>query len=93
LIQTIGGESELLTLCVDPDHQRRGVGAALMDLWLAQSDVTRFFLEVAADNAGAMALYHRCGFAEVARRKGYYTRADGGRVDAVILHLVRTGAT
>ena len=48
-----------------PDHRRRGLGtrltAALL-AWGAQQGATSAFLQVAASNAGARALYERSGF-------------------------------
>ena len=41
-------------------------------------------LEVRGGNDAAMALYHKLGFREVGRRKGYY--AKGGE-DAVLMDL------
>jgi ribosomal-protein-alanine N-acetyltransferase len=43
------------------------------------------FLEVAADNPGAIRLYERAGFATVGRRSGYYGRRQGGSVDAIVM--------
>lgn len=77
-------EAEILTLCVHPAHRRQGKAGLLLRL-LAQ-DVESIFLEVAADNAAARALYHAHGFAETGRRKGYYARAGGDKVDALTLH-------
>ncbi|MEM9871975.1 MAG: ribosomal protein S18-alanine N-acetyltransferase [Pseudomonadota bacterium] len=86
LWRATAGEAELLTIAVHPAHQGRGLGQALMRDWMAdaahQADIA--FLEVAADNAAACALYAKCGFDEVARRTDYYTRA-GGKADALIL--------
>ena len=48
---------------------------------------TAAFLEVAADNAGAAALYRRLDWVEAGRRKGYVRRLDGGRVDALVMRL------
>jgi ribosomal-protein-alanine N-acetyltransferase len=53
----------------------------------AAQGATRLFLEVADDNAAALALYARAGFSEAGRRPGYYARPDGGRQDALILAL------
>jgi ribosomal-protein-alanine N-acetyltransferase len=47
-------------------------------------------LEVAVDNAAALRLYRRAGFAEAGRRRGYYER-PGGRVDALVLTRVLHG--
>jgi ribosomal-protein-alanine N-acetyltransferase len=46
------------------------------------------FLEVAAENEAALALYSTLGFSPAGRRVKYYGRPDGPAVDAVIL---RTG--
>ena len=43
---------------------------------------TSMFLEVAADNESAQALYTTFGFVEVGRREGYYQRPDGSRMNA-----------
>ena len=43
------------------------------------------FLEVAKDNASALALYERFGFVEVGERAGYYHRSDGTRATAIIM--------
>jgi ribosomal-protein-alanine N-acetyltransferase len=53
----------------------------------AARGATRLFLEVADDNAAALALYARAGFSEAGRRPGYYARPDGVRQDALILAL------
>jgi ribosomal-protein-alanine N-acetyltransferase len=42
------------------------------------------FLEVAEDNAAAIALYANNKFVEVGRRPGYYSRKDG-RVTALVM--------
>ena len=47
----------------------------------------RLFLEVAADNAAALALYRTAGMAETGRRADYYRR-PGGAVDALVLSKV-----
>ncbi|MFN3353964.1 MAG: ribosomal protein S18-alanine N-acetyltransferase [Brevundimonas sp.] len=80
-------EAEILTLAVDPDRRRAGIGRALVETAaedLASEGATRLFLEVAVDNAAARALYAATGFAEAGVRRGYYARA-GGAVDALVL--------
>jgi ribosomal-protein-alanine N-acetyltransferase len=47
----------------------------------------RLYLEVAAGNVAARALYDRLGFQECGRRRGYYARADGVAEDAINLNL------
>lgn len=87
LTRTVGGESELLTLAVNPTHQRRGIGRNLTLEWLAAIDgmADTAFLEVAADNTSAQRLYLDSGFVEVARRTAYYARKNATSVDAVVM--------
>ncbi len=82
-----GGEGEVLSLAVAVPARRRGLGRSLLARLaaeLADFGAARLFLEVAADNAGALALYGDGGFRPVGRRKGYYQR-PGGPVDALVL--------
>ncbi len=87
LTRTVAGESELLTLAVDPAFQRQGIGHALTRAWLeAIADTAQSaFLEVAADNVGARALYAKLGFDVVATRPVYYTRKNAAHVDAIVM--------
>lgn len=86
--RAVADEAELLTLAVDPNHRRAGHGRALVAAFLDESrqkHAATAFLEVAADNAPAIALYHSAGFTESGRRPRYYAAADGTRRDALIL--------
>ena len=81
-------EAEILSVGVATAWQRRGLGGQLageLAATLVRSGVQRLFLEVAADNAPALALYFRQGFRSVARRKGYYERRDEPAADALVL--------
>jgi ribosomal-protein-alanine N-acetyltransferase len=85
LVRTVAGESELLLIAVAPDHHRRGIGAALLDDFLARAraaGVARVHLEVRDGNA-ATHLYRAAGFAPVGRRRNYYRAVDGQRYDAL----------
>jgi len=84
LVRQAAGEAEILTLAVAPAARRRGLGRALVNQALASLDHADLFLEVAADNAAAIALYEGAGFAAVGRRRGYYARPEG-RADALVL--------
>lgn len=86
--RVIADEAELLTLATDPQHQRRGLGRMMLDAYHAQAverGATRSFLEVAADNFGAIALYESAGYKSDGRRPGYYHMQNGARVDAVLM--------
>lgn len=88
LALVVGGEAEVLTLCVDPAARRRGVARALLaDLYAAAcvARASRIVLEVAADNETARALYAAEGFAAVGRRAFYYRRPAAVATDALIL--------
>lgn len=81
-------EAEVLSIAVDKTVRAKGGGAALLGRHLgrlAGEGVRRVVLEVDEDNAAALALYARFGFAEVGRRKAYYARADGTKGVARVL--------
>lgn len=88
--QTAVDEAEVLSIGVSTGHQRHGIGDRLLR-GLVQSlkarGIDRLFLEVAAGNAAARALYIRQGFREIGRRKAYYRYADGRTDDALNLAL------
>ncbi|QUJ76912.1 GNAT family N-acetyltransferase [Sulfitobacter albidus] len=91
LTRTVAGESELLTLATAPAARRRGRACGLLTDWLASlSPGDRAFLEVAADNIPARALYTALGFAQTGLRRGYYARRDGPAVDAVLMSRAMT---
>ncbi len=86
--RVIADEAELLTLAVAPEARRRGIGAALVGAFLARSaerGAATAFLEVAADNAAAIALYSAAGFARTGLRKGYFRHPEGRPIDALIM--------
>ena len=87
LCRSIAGEAEVLTLAVRPAARRRGIGRALLEaaLVVVQPTAASMFLEVAADNPGAVALYEGAGFETVGRRAGYYGRPSDGSVDAIVM--------
>ena len=85
LDQCLGPEGEILTLGVAPAWRRRGVASALVQDLIVRAlagGARRLLLEVAADNAAALALYTSLGFARQGIRRHYYRRAQGPAVDA-----------
>lgn len=90
LEQCLGPEGEILTLGVAPAARRCGVARALLGDLIARAraaGVRRLLLEVAADNAGALALYEGLGFRRQGTRRHYYRRGSGPAVDAWRLGL------
>lgn len=88
LAQAAADEAEILTLGVAPEAQRQGIGRKLVEGTMraaARADARRLFLDVAASNAAARALYAACGFTEAGLRKNYYTLAGGARDDGLLL--------
>jgi ribosomal-protein-alanine N-acetyltransferase len=88
LARLAADEAEILTVAVEAASRGKGVGRALIAESLRQAanaGATAMFLEVGKDNAPALALYARFGFAKVGERAGYYRRADGSRAAAVIM--------
>lgn len=91
--RAVAGEAELLTIAVAPEARRRGLGRKLMARFLYQARLRgaeTAFLEVAADNAPAIALYTAAGFTPTGRRRGYYHPPQGQPVDALVLRRVLT---
>jgi len=90
LVRAVADEAELLLLAVDPAEQRRGIGQALLDDFIAgalASGGHRLHLEV-RDGNPAVELYRSSGFAAAGRRRNYYHGPDGGSHDAVTYMLV-----
>ncbi|ODT72796.1 MAG: ribosomal-protein-alanine N-acetyltransferase [Pelagibacterium sp. SCN 63-23] len=88
LIRQVADEAELLTIAVDPKWRGKGVGRALMHAVFADlmlSPARRMFLEVDEQNAAAIALYRKLGFAIISSRKGYYARPDGSAATALVM--------
>lgn len=88
VVQIAAGESEILTLGTAPSSRRAGLAGILLQEALREAfkrGAQVMFLEVAADNEAARALYRGAGFAEVGRRKAYYTRPQGETADALML--------
>ena len=86
--RAVAGEAELLTLAVDPALRRKGLGRALLaefERAARAAGAEAAFLEVAAANAPARALYAAAGWREAGLRRGYYRLLDGGADDALVL--------
>jgi len=90
LCQHVSEDAEILTFCVAPDARQRGIGFSLLQTTrnaLKQKGAQRIMLDVAADNAPALALYEKAGFQRRGIRKGYYKRINH-TVDAVMMEIL-----
>jgi [ribosomal protein S18]-alanine N-acetyltransferase len=77
--------AELESIAVASTVQRQGVGGRLLaDLLtsLRRAEITKVMLEVRASNHAARDFYACAGFAETARRPGYYSDPEE---DAILL--------
>lgn len=87
--RVIADEAELLTIAVDPNSRRRGTGRRLIADFVTEAHdrgATTAFLEVAADNLPALALYRATGWQDAGSRRNYY----GPDQDAILMHLPLT---
>ena len=88
LCRVAAEEMEVLTVGVRAQARRSGVAKALMAAALSaahEAGARSCFLEVAADNEGAAALYEGLGFRRAGLRKAYYDRGSAGVADALVM--------
>ena len=84
---TVVDEVHLLNISVPADLHGLGHGSALLSYMIEQAwqeNAKRMLLEVRPSNIAALALYARCGFKEIGRRRSYYATFDG-REDAIVM--------
>jgi ribosomal-protein-alanine N-acetyltransferase len=80
-------EGTIINVAVEPDHQGRGIGRALMTAAMEamrREKVRVCLLEVRESNTAARRLYYALGFRVDGRRRGYYP-VSGGREDALLM--------
>jgi ribosomal protein S18 acetylase RimI-like enzyme len=88
LARFILDEGEILLTGIVQPARRRGHAARLLRILIESAraaGLRALFLEHAAGNEAAGALYGRFGFSRIGRRRAYYERRGGGREDAVTL--------
>jgi [ribosomal protein S18]-alanine N-acetyltransferase len=78
-------ELHINNVAVRTEYRGRGIGSALLTRILAQGqglEASEAFLEVRAGNSLAQALYKKCGFRGIGRRRYYYSAPTE---DAIIM--------
>ena len=75
---TQGGQSRVITICVDPEWRRRGIASALLSELEARLTTGNVILMVEAGNTAAQTLYRRCGYLQVGESHNYYGRGRHG---------------
>lgn len=88
-----GGEAEILTIGVLPEHRRCGAGRFILEKIreTCESHGTKeIFLEVNASDDGAVSFYQAAGYIPVGTRPGYYKhyrQTDKSTGDAIIMRF------
>lgn len=91
LVRSVLDEMEIILVGTDPQYRQRGLGGRLVDQaidFARQTGIKHVFLEHAAPNLAARALYRSRGFAEIGSRPGYYRGPAGESIDARVLRLI-----
>jgi ribosomal-protein-alanine N-acetyltransferase len=82
--RNIGAESELLKICVHPNHRQLGVGKQLMEFYMnfsRERAINTFYLEVYSSNQPAIHLYELFSYHPSGMRKSFYQ----GKFDALLM--------
>ncbi len=88
ILRWVAEEAEIISIGVRPAVRRRGLGRRLLAAAAATAagaGARQLFLEVAADNRPALALYLGFGFTQVGRRASYYRDDRNGPIAALVL--------
>jgi [ribosomal protein S18]-alanine N-acetyltransferase len=70
----------IITLCVHPDHTRRGLGRRLLDAAENAMTQPRLRLTVRVSNTGAIRLYEVAGYTRLYTEPRYYSDGEDGIV-------------
>ena len=84
-------EAQLLNISIAAEHQRNGLGAALLDETMGMArglNMRRVLLEVRPSNVAALGLYRDAGFREIGLRRGYYPADNNVREDAIVMECL-----
>lgn len=88
LISNTGEEAEILTLGVLPENQRQNIGTRLLNAihkTCLAKNTARVFLEVNAQDTGAVRFYSKAGYQHVGTREHYYKHENTPPEDALIM--------
>ena len=91
LIQIAADQAEILSIGTLQRMRRAGLATATLRGAMAEArrrNAHEMFLEVADDNAAALALYGGLGFTVVGRRSSYYSKSTGSAADALMLRAL-----
>ncbi len=75
------GAAHITTLCVAPEHRRRGIAVMLLEhlhARLSEKGITTVVLEVRVSNLSAQSLYKSAGYSVLQRVVKYYNNGEDG---------------
>ena len=78
---------EIVNIYVKEEVRGKGIGSKLMEKLISygkENKCSNITLEVKRCNLGAIGLYKKYGFSEVAIRKGYYDGVDGLLMELIL---------
>ena len=73
-----GGQSRVISICVDPEWRRRAIGTRLLTEIEQRLTEGNMILMVEAGNTGAQQMYRECGYLPVGESRDYYGRGLNG---------------
>jgi ribosomal-protein-alanine N-acetyltransferase len=80
-------EIEIISIGVIPQQRNNGYGKSILENILSKNAGKKILLEVAEDNIAAVRFYESFGFSVNGRRKEYYSRKNGTKIDALLMVL------
>lgn len=72
------GQSRVISICVDPDWQLRGIGSRMLTAIEQELPIGNVILMVEATNTAAQLLYRAHGYLAVGESRNYYGRGRHG---------------
>ncbi len=69
-------EGHIISIAIDPQHRRKGIGKKLVEEVLNSPRVRRVWAEVRRSNYGAQSFYLRLGFQIIGEVPNYYGNED-----------------
>ncbi len=72
--------TDLLNICIHPQHQHQGLGVQLFQHFLSTTDTQATFIEVRLSNDNAISFYQKLGFETINLRKKYYADGEDAKI-------------
>lgn len=72
--------TDLLNICIHPQHQHQGLGAQLWTHFLSALHRKKVLIEVRVSNHNALRFYQKLGFESINIRKKYYSDGEDAKI-------------